>query len=185
MVDVKLIALQAGTFGRRFATRFPPLTFVACVASAVTRRLVAAVSQEAGATLTVMIGALVVRLAATGAHQRYVRSGMGPWLILSGIILIAIGGFVLVRSLLRRPQAASVGRIGDAEDEHVHVDEPRARPPRRVDRVAVGPAGGDAPAGRPPVARLVRPRPQRHGPPDPTEGHAVPAAARVGHAACR
>jgi hypothetical protein len=34
MVDVKLIALQAGTFGRRFATRFPPLTFVACVTSA-------------------------------------------------------------------------------------------------------------------------------------------------------
>ena len=80
-------------------------------------------SQEAGAALTVMIGALVVRLAATGAHQRYVRSGMGPWLILSGIILIAIGGFVLVRSLLHRPQAASVGRVGGAEEEHVHVDE--------------------------------------------------------------
>jgi uncharacterized membrane protein YraQ (UPF0718 family) len=28
MVDLKLIALQVGTFGRRFATRFVPLTFV-------------------------------------------------------------------------------------------------------------------------------------------------------------
>ncbi|RCG29908.1 permease [Sphaerisporangium album] len=28
MVDLKLIALQAGTFGRRFVTRFVPLTFV-------------------------------------------------------------------------------------------------------------------------------------------------------------
>jgi uncharacterized protein len=36
MVDVKLIALQAGTFGRRFAVRFAPLTFgVAVLSSAV------------------------------------------------------------------------------------------------------------------------------------------------------
>jgi uncharacterized protein len=35
MVDVKLIALQAGTFGSRFAMRFAPLTFVTAVASAV------------------------------------------------------------------------------------------------------------------------------------------------------
>jgi uncharacterized membrane protein YraQ (UPF0718 family) len=36
MVDVKLIALQAGTFGGRFALRFAPLTlFVAAASSAV------------------------------------------------------------------------------------------------------------------------------------------------------
>ena len=35
MVDVKLIALQAGTFGRRFALRFAPLTFVVAVGTAV------------------------------------------------------------------------------------------------------------------------------------------------------
>ena len=34
MVDVKLIALQAGTFGPRFAAVFAPLTFVVAVASA-------------------------------------------------------------------------------------------------------------------------------------------------------
>jgi len=34
MVDVKLIAMQAGTFGPRFAARFAPLTFVAAVVSA-------------------------------------------------------------------------------------------------------------------------------------------------------
>jgi hypothetical protein len=33
MVDVKLIALQAGTFGRPFAIRFAPLTFVVAVLS--------------------------------------------------------------------------------------------------------------------------------------------------------
>jgi uncharacterized protein len=35
MVDVKLVALQAGTFGGRFAMRFAPLTFVVAVASAI------------------------------------------------------------------------------------------------------------------------------------------------------
>ena len=34
-VDVKLIALQAGTFGRAFALRFAPLTFVVAVTCAV------------------------------------------------------------------------------------------------------------------------------------------------------
>jgi uncharacterized membrane protein YraQ (UPF0718 family) len=34
MVDVKLVALQAGTFGSRFAWRFAPLTFVVALASA-------------------------------------------------------------------------------------------------------------------------------------------------------
>lgn len=34
MVDVKLVALQAGTFGRRFALRFAPLTFAVAVVSA-------------------------------------------------------------------------------------------------------------------------------------------------------
>ena len=30
-VDVKLVAMQTGTFGRRFAMRFAPLTFVVAV----------------------------------------------------------------------------------------------------------------------------------------------------------
>jgi len=34
MVDLKLIALQAGTFGRSFALRFAPLTFVCAVSAA-------------------------------------------------------------------------------------------------------------------------------------------------------
>jgi uncharacterized membrane protein YraQ (UPF0718 family) len=35
MVDVKLVMLQVGTFGRGFALRFAPLTFVVAVASSV------------------------------------------------------------------------------------------------------------------------------------------------------
>jgi uncharacterized membrane protein YraQ (UPF0718 family) len=35
MVDLKLFAMQAGTFGRRFAVRFAPATFAVAVACAV------------------------------------------------------------------------------------------------------------------------------------------------------
>jgi uncharacterized membrane protein YraQ (UPF0718 family) len=35
VVDVKLVAMQTGTFGRRFSTRFAPLTFVVAATSAV------------------------------------------------------------------------------------------------------------------------------------------------------
>jgi uncharacterized membrane protein YraQ (UPF0718 family) len=35
VVDVKLVALQAGTFGRRFASRFAPLTFLVAIAASV------------------------------------------------------------------------------------------------------------------------------------------------------
>ena len=35
MIDVKLFALQAGTFGHRFAVRFAPLTFVVAVGSSI------------------------------------------------------------------------------------------------------------------------------------------------------
>jgi hypothetical protein len=34
MVDLKLMSMQAGVFGRRFAFRFAPTTFVAAVAVA-------------------------------------------------------------------------------------------------------------------------------------------------------
>ena len=33
MVDVKLIALQAGTFGRSFAVRFAPMTLLVAIVS--------------------------------------------------------------------------------------------------------------------------------------------------------
>ena len=35
MVDLKLISLQVGTFGRRFAVRFAPATFAVAVAASV------------------------------------------------------------------------------------------------------------------------------------------------------
>jgi len=39
-IDVKLFALQAGTFGRSFAVRFAPATFVVALACGVVAGLV-------------------------------------------------------------------------------------------------------------------------------------------------
>ena len=80
MVDVKLIALQAGTFGGRFALRFAPLTFVVAVALGGRRRVVAAVT-AAGGTISMLVGAVLLRLTLSGTYRRYVRVGMGPWLL--------------------------------------------------------------------------------------------------------
>jgi uncharacterized repeat protein (TIGR03943 family) len=49
------------------------------------------VNGEAGGAISVLVGAVAVRLAITGDHQRYVRPSMGPWLLLAGSVLVAIG----------------------------------------------------------------------------------------------
>jgi uncharacterized repeat protein (TIGR03943 family) len=55
------------------------------------------VSSDAGATLTVVVGVLLARLAITGTFQRYVRPGMGPWLVVAGVLLALLGTIVLWR----------------------------------------------------------------------------------------
>ncbi len=72
-------------------------------------------TREAGSTTTLLVGALLLRLAVTGAHRRYVRPGMGPWLIVAGLVLVLLGGAALVASL-RRPVVA---------DEHGHEHSER------------------------------------------------------------
>ena len=81
MVDVKLVALQAGTFGRRFTSFFAPAHVLRRRQLGGPRRNAAAVRAptRGGATLTAVIGLLLVRLALR-AH-RYVRPAMGPWLL--------------------------------------------------------------------------------------------------------
>jgi uncharacterized repeat protein (TIGR03943 family) len=74
--------------------------------------VVAAVTEEVGSTTVLLVGALLVRLAAGGAYARYVRVGMGPWLLVAGILLAALGAAGVIRALVgpRSP------------DEHDHGD---------------------------------------------------------------
>ena len=67
-------------------------------------------SEEVGSTTVLLVGALLVRLAAGGAYARYVRVGMGPWLLVAGILLVVLGAAGVIRALVRpRPP-----------DEHAH-----------------------------------------------------------------
>jgi uncharacterized repeat protein (TIGR03943 family) len=58
-------------------------------------------SEEVGSTTVLLVGALLVRLAAGGAYARYVRVGMGPWLLVAGILLVVLGAAGVIRALVR------------------------------------------------------------------------------------
>lgn len=69
-------------------------------------------SEDARATTVLLVGALMIRLAAGGAYAKYVRAGMGPLLLIAGVLLAGLGLFGVVRALRHRGQAA--------EDAHGH-----------------------------------------------------------------
>jgi uncharacterized repeat protein (TIGR03943 family) len=79
--------------------------------------VVAALTEEARATTVLLVGALMVRLWAGGAYARYVRVGMGWWLLVAGVLLVALGLTGVVRALWPRRQA--VAAQGPA-DGHAH-----------------------------------------------------------------
>ena len=58
-------------------------------------------TDEVGSTTVLLVGALLVRLAAGGAYARYVRVGMGPWLLVAGILLVVLGAAGVIRALVR------------------------------------------------------------------------------------
>jgi uncharacterized repeat protein (TIGR03943 family) len=75
--------------------------------------MVAAVNGEAGGVVSVLVGAIAVRLAITGDHLRYVRPSMGPWLLLAGVVLMAIGGWTWFTAVRR-------AGVDDAYGGHHH-----------------------------------------------------------------
>ena len=52
----------------------------------------------AGGTISVLVGAVLLRLTVTGAYTRYVKAGMGPWLVVAGVVVIVLGVATLVRA---------------------------------------------------------------------------------------
>jgi len=82
--------------------------------------MVVAVSAAAG-TITMLVGAVLLRLSTTGTYERYVRVGMGTWITVAGALVIALGALTLTRALQRRPV------VGDAvaqdhDPDHHHED---------------------------------------------------------------
>jgi uncharacterized repeat protein (TIGR03943 family) len=54
---------------------------------------------KAGGAISVLVGAVLLRLALTGTFQRYVREGMGWLLIGAGLVVATIGVVAFVRAL--------------------------------------------------------------------------------------
>ena len=51
----------------------------------------------AGGTISLLVGAVLLRLTVTGAYTRYVQARMGPWLVVAGVVVIVLGLATLVR----------------------------------------------------------------------------------------
>jgi uncharacterized repeat protein (TIGR03943 family) len=67
----------------------------------------------AGGTISMLVGAVLLRLTITGTYERYVRVGMGPFLLVAGVAVILLGLVTLIAALRRVPPA-------DAHGHHEH-----------------------------------------------------------------
>jgi uncharacterized repeat protein (TIGR03943 family) len=64
----------------------------------------------AGGLISLLVGAVLLRLVLTGTYGRYVRAGMGPWLLVAGAAVLVLGLVTLLRAL----------RHAEAPDAHDH-----------------------------------------------------------------
>jgi uncharacterized repeat protein (TIGR03943 family) len=53
----------------------------------------------AGGTITMLVGAVALRLTFTDTYRRYVQPGMGRWLLIAGIAVVVVGFVTLVQAL--------------------------------------------------------------------------------------
>ncbi|MDN3355905.1 TIGR03943 family protein [Actinomadura sp. DC4] len=76
-------------------------------------------SEDARATTVLLVGALMIRLAVGGAYAKYVRTGMGPLLLVAGVLLAGLGLFGVMRALRHRGRAADEDAHGHHHDERI------------------------------------------------------------------
>jgi uncharacterized repeat protein (TIGR03943 family) len=72
-----------------------------------------AVVTAAGGTISLLIGAVLLRLTVTDTYRRYVRPELGPWLLLAGAAVIVLGLVTLLWAL----------RHGQEPDPNAHEHE--------------------------------------------------------------
>jgi uncharacterized repeat protein (TIGR03943 family) len=70
----------------------------------------------AGGTITMLVGAVLLRLTFTDTYTRYVQPGMGKWLIVAGIAIILVGLVTLIQALRHVEPPEAHGH----DHEHAH-----------------------------------------------------------------
>ena len=79
--------------------------------------MVPAMSPEVSASAVLLVGVMLIRLVLADVYQRYVRVSMGPWLLLAGVLLTALGLAMAARAV-RRSVPAAVVDGGPGPDGH-------------------------------------------------------------------
>ena len=74
-------------------------------------------TSEAGGAVTLLVGAITLRLALTGDYKRYVKPGMGPLLVIAGLVLVLLGAAVVVQALRGSPA------VDGADEDRGHEPE--------------------------------------------------------------
>lgn len=70
-------------------------------------------------------GLMLSRMAITGDHQKYVRPGMGPYLVVAGVLLVILGVVTTVQALRAEEHAVEHDAPGDGpHDAHGHGHRP-------------------------------------------------------------
>jgi uncharacterized repeat protein (TIGR03943 family) len=77
------------------------------------------VNEDARATTVLLVGALLVRLSLSHAYARYVRAGMGWWLLIAGVLLVLLGLAGVVHAFAaRRPATSPPGAHNHSANDH-------------------------------------------------------------------
>lgn len=84
--------------------------------------MVVPVNEDARATTVLLVGALMIRLAVGGTYAKYVRTGMGPLLLIAGVLLAGLGLFGVVRVLRRGHRPATTDGHAHGHEHHHHSE---------------------------------------------------------------
>jgi uncharacterized repeat protein (TIGR03943 family) len=80
------------------------------------------VNRDVGAVILVLVGASVLRITGDGTYLRYVKESLRPWLLASGVLLIALGLLALV-DVWRSVRAEARARRDGAQLVDAHGDD--------------------------------------------------------------
>ena len=102
MVDLKLVAIQSGTFSAAFARRFAPRRRWSWRDGGGARGIDALMGREVPAVLLLIVGGALLRITVGGSYLNYVQESSRPYLLATAGVLLLLGLLALVDVLRNR-----------------------------------------------------------------------------------